>query len=312
MVDPSEAQRGLPWTPEKGENRRFARILMVTLMVFLPPAVVIPMLDVPAPERSETEKVPPRLAKLVEQRQPPEPVALPEPQPEPEPEAEPEAEQSEVEPEPQRTDVTRRPPDPDRQTTEQARETASRSGLFAMKEQMAALHGADSEPVQTLAANVPSGNPNEPSSRRTRDNALKGSGGFADEQAPARVAEVSRHQVREVVATPDPEPVKVARAEAGPAERGMSNIRKVFDAQKTALYSMYRRELRQDPTLEGKVMLELVIEPDGTVSHCEVVSSDLDNPELETRIATRVRLFNFGSADVAARRVKFPIDFLPG
>ncbi|MDV3503550.1 AgmX/PglI C-terminal domain-containing protein [Marinobacter sp. M-5] len=310
MVDPSNAQRGLPWTPEKGENRRFVRILLVTLLVFLPPAVVIPMLDVPAPERSETEKVPPTLAKLVEQRQPPEPVAMPEPQPEPQADrSEPEAE-----PEPERTDVSRRPPDPDRQTTEQARATASRSGLFAMKEQMAALHGTDAEPVQALAANVPSGNPNEPANRRTRDDALKGSGGVVDEQAPARVAEVSGHQVREVVATPHREPVKAAAAETGPgaAERGMSNIRKVFDAQKTALYSMYRRELRQDPTLEGKVLLELVIEPDGTVSHCEVVSSDLDNPELETRIATRVRLFNFGSADVAVRRVKFPIDFLPG
>ena len=92
----------------------------------------------------------------------------------------------------------------------------------------------------------------------------------------------------------------------------MSNIRKVFDAQKTALYSMYRRELRQDPTLEGKVLLELVIEPDGSVSACEVVSSELEHPGLEQRLAMRVRLFNFGADNVEARRVRFPIDFLPG
>ncbi|MEP1581329.1 MAG: TonB family protein, partial [Marinobacter sp.] len=85
-----------------------------------------------------------------------------------------------------------------------------------------------------------------------------------------------------------------------------------FDAQKTSLYSLYRRELRQDPTLEGKVMLELVIEPDGSVSSCEVVSSELGNQSLEQRIAMRVRLFNFGEDDVEPRTVRFPIDFLPG
>lgn len=92
----------------------------------------------------------------------------------------------------------------------------------------------------------------------------------------------------------------------------MSNIRQVFDAQKSALYSLYQRELRQDPTLEGKVTLELVIEPDGSVSACQVVSSELGNPALEQRIAMRVQMFNFGAASVETRKVRFPIDFLPG
>ena len=92
----------------------------------------------------------------------------------------------------------------------------------------------------------------------------------------------------------------------------MSNIRQVFDAQKSVRYSLYQRELRQDPTLEGKVTLELVIEPDGSVSACQVVGSELGNPGLEQRIAMRVRMFNFGSAQVETRKVQFPIEFLPG
>ena len=44
--------------------------------------------------------------------------------------------------------------------------------------------------------------------------------------------------------------------------------------------------------------MELVIEPDGSVSACEVVSSELENPGLEQRIALRVRLFNFGADNV--------------
>jgi len=91
----------------------------------------------------------------------------------------------------------------------------------------------------------------------------------------------------------------------------MSNIRQVFEAQKTALYALYHRALRQNPALEGKLLLELVIEPDGRVSHCKVVSSELANPALEQRLANRVLLFDFGASDVEWRTVRFPIDFLP-
>lgn len=113
---------------------------------------------------------------------------------------------------------------------------------------------------------------------------------------------------------PEPAPRAAEKVSSGApsGERAMSNIRKVFAAHKTALYSLYRRELRQDPTLAGKVLLELVIEPDGSVSACDVVSSELDNPGLEQRIAMRVRLFNFGADEVGTRKVRFPIDFLPG
>jgi hypothetical protein len=43
-----------------------------------------------------------------------------------------------------------------------------------------------------------------------------------------------------------------------------------------------------------------------------VVDSELNYPKLEQRIAMRVRLFNFGAADVERRELNFPLDFLPG
>ncbi len=104
------------------------------LALFLIPALIIPGLQVPEPEREKAEQLPPRLAKLV---QPPKPVEPPEPVVEPEPE------QSKPEPEPKRVEAPQQiPPEPTvakskpepelaPQTTEQARETASRSGLFA-------------------------------------------------------------------------------------------------------------------------------------------------------------------------------------
>lgn len=321
MADRQSLSSGLPWGAEKGERRRFLLALAVMLAVFLPPALLIPAMDLPEPDRSEAETIPPQLARLVEQPEPPEPVVLPEPEPEPELE-EPAAPEPQA-PAPTVAETVEETPSPapdrpkPKQTVEQARETASRSGLLAMKDQLASMRAPDPERVETLSANVDAAGASDSgelfAAEADRDSALAGSGGVSRESAPEAEVAVAGHEVREVEIAREaaPEPAAPAK-DSGPGERAMSNIRQVFDAQKTALYSLYRRELRQDPTLEGKVMLELVIEPDGSVSHCEVVSSELDNDHLEQRIATRVRLFNFGQDDVEPRTVRFPIDFLPG
>ncbi|MBD3641524.1 MAG: hypothetical protein HUJ18_11075, partial [Marinobacter sp.] len=56
----------LPWSRAPGERGRFAGILILTALVFLPPALLIPSMDLPERERAEMEEVPPRLARLVE------------------------------------------------------------------------------------------------------------------------------------------------------------------------------------------------------------------------------------------------------
>lgn len=322
------AGSGLPWSSDLGERRRFAVIMVVMLALFLPPALLVPMLEVPEIERSEAEKVPPRLARLVEK---PKPVVPPEPvQPEPEPEPEPEVvKEKPKQPEPE---VARVEPDPvpapkpetkpkavseseSKQTAQQAREKASRSGLLAMRDKLASLRSPEQAPAREFAVNTQTDAVERNRTTTDSEQVLAGSGGVADATAPETNVAVAEHEVKTVDA-PVEEPREVAakpvKAEPSVGERAMSNIRKVFDAQKSALYSMYQRELRQDPTLEGKVLLELVIEPDGSVSACEVVSSELEHPKLEQRIAMRVRLFNFGADSVEARKVRFPIDFLPG
>lgn len=322
------AGSGLPWSSDLGERRRFAVIMVVMLALFLPPALLVPMLEVPEIERSEAEKVPPRLARLVEK---PKPVVPPEPvQPEPEPEPEPEVvKEKPKQPEPEVARVEQDPvpaPKPEtkpkavsesesKQTAQQAREKASRSGLLVMRDKLASLRSPEQAPAREFAVNTQTDAVERNRTTTDSEQVLAGSGGVADATAPETNVALAEHEVKTVDA-PVEEPREVAakpvKAQPSVGERAMSNIRKVFDAQKSALYSMYQRELRQDPTLEGKVLLELVIEPDGSVSACEVVSSELEHPKLEQRIAMRVRLFNFGADSVEARKVRFPIDFLPG
>ncbi|MEC7378193.1 MAG: AgmX/PglI C-terminal domain-containing protein [Pseudomonadota bacterium] len=322
------AQGLLPWSREAGENRRFAVILSVMLVLFLPPAFLIPSLELPERDRSEVEQIPPRLARLVEAPRPvtpPEPVQ-PEPDPEPEPEPEPVRPPEPAKPEPQVAESkpqpvqepapeATRPADKPVQTAEQAREKASRSGLLAMKDRLASMRAPEPAPEKTFTANI-GNDPTKAEPAPEQSAVLAGSGGVADQAMADTSVAVADHEVKSVEVAKEAAPQEVAAspraAKPSTGERAMSNIRKVFDAQKTALYSLYRRELRQDPTLEGKVLLELVIEPDGSVSACEVVSSELEHPTLEQRIAMRVRLFNFGADNVEARRVRFPIDFLPG
>jgi hypothetical protein len=89
-------------------------------------------------------------------------------------------------------------------------------------------------------------------------------------------------------------------------------IQIVFDRHKAALYRLYNRELRKDPTLKGQMLLRLTIEPDGSVSLCDVQSSDMNAPQLASQVAGRVRTFDFGAKDgIPAITILYPIDFLP-
>ena len=304
----------LPWSRDGWESARFGVILAVMLALFLVPALIIPNLQVPERERSEAERIPPRLAQLVEAPKPAV-VEVPEPEPEPEPSPEPEPERAEAEP--VVADPEPRPEPrvsaPQEQTTEQARENAARSGLFAMKDRLAALKAPEpSARPENRTANIGDAQAEVQQPEGDRSRVLAGSGGVQSREGPAREVALAEHSMQTVSAPREVavDPATPARPSVG--ERAMSNIRQVFDTQKSVLYGLYQRELRQDPTLEGKVTLELVIEPDGSVSACQVVSSELGNPALEQRIARRVQMFNFGADNVETRKVRFPIDFLPG
>jgi outer membrane biosynthesis protein TonB len=99
----------------------------------------------------------------------------------------------------------------------------------------------------------------------------------------------------------------------GPAAgRTDEEIQIVFDRYKAALYRIYNKELRKDPTLRGKMLLRISIEPGGAVSMCIVESTDLASPELVARIVERIERFNFGPKEgVPKMTILYPIDFLP-
>jgi periplasmic protein TonB len=103
----------------------------------------------------------------------------------------------------------------------------------------------------------------------------------------------------------------IAKGSSGKASRSIEEIKLVFERHKGAIYALYQRALRDDPALQGKVVLELKIAPSGEVLNCRVLSSELKSPELENKLRARVQGFDFGAKDVAEIVVSWPVDFLP-
>jgi TonB family protein len=101
------------------------------------------------------------------------------------------------------------------------------------------------------------------------------------------------------------------RAGNGKASRSIEEIKLVFERNKGAIYAIYNRALREDPSLQGKVVLELKIAPSGEVVDCKIASSELHAAELERKLLARIRQFEFGAKDVEQMVVTWPVDFLP-
>lgn len=98
---------------------------------------------------------------------------------------------------------------------------------------------------------------------------------------------------------------------SGKASRSIEEIKLVFERNKGAIYALYNRALRDDPALQGKVVLELKIAPSGQVEGLRIVSSELKAEELEKKLLARIRQFDFGAKDVDLMVVTWPVDFLP-
>ncbi|MEM9209144.1 MAG: AgmX/PglI C-terminal domain-containing protein, partial [Pseudomonadota bacterium] len=279
-----------------------------------------PFLPAPAPDVNQIDEVPPRIAQFLLEKQPPPPPPPkpqePEPEPEPDPIEEPEPEQvAEAEPEPE-PEPTPEPPPVDE--TQVAREKAQ-AALLPFTEELAAL--ADSDVLESVADDRPLTGTIGQAERNERSmitsKAGTGSGGINTASLSRNTggAGLGARSVTQVES-----PVEAVGEAAGgtrrtgtssKASRSREEIELVFDKNKGAIFALYNRALRADPTLEGKLVLRLTIAPTGEVTFCEVVSSELEDAEFERRLVQRVRLFRFEARDVEPVTTTKPIDFFP-
>ena len=315
----------LPWTTSAEQEQRFRRQLLMCLGASLLAALILSFLPAPERDPAELDEIPERYARLlIEQEAPPPPPPPPVVQEEPEPElpVEPEPEQL-VEEVPEPEPIVPEPlPEPEPEPVDvvaEARARASVAGLLPFAEELASLRDAElSDTLESsdLAGVVAEAVPVNERSLITSN--VGASSGGINTAALSRNTGGSGIGTRTTTVVESPVegfgPAGGAVTRTSPsdlASRSREEIERVFDRNKGAIYALYNRALRADPTLQGKVVLRLTIMPDGTVSFCEIVSSELGDPELEERLVQRILLFQFEPKDVETITTTKPIDFFP-
>jgi uncharacterized membrane protein YgcG len=318
----------MPWSKHGEDDRRYRKILLLTLLFCFVFTSGIFLLK-PAHEKKQEEALPEHIAELVvKKKEEPKPVEkkLPEKS-----ETTGTSTQQNVQ---QSSDTAPAPPGtPEAQNA--ARASAQTKGVLALKNDFAGLID-NSEPLKIGAAgrvsdigqiaagsaaqralivsqvSGGSGGINTSASSRQGTGGGAGGGGTGSggggQSITGSGVRVARVQSTTGAGVADDRPLSKG---AGPS-RTDEEIQIVFDRYKSALYRIYNRELRNNPSLRGKMVLRLTIEPDGRVSACTVKSTDLASPALSTEIVERVLKFAFGAKDgVPAVTILYPIDFLP-
>jgi protein TonB len=305
----------LPWSSDSSQDRKFQRLLGITFLIVLLLGLVWPFLPTPERDPYEVEEIPPRIAQLLleEKPLPPPPPPPKEEEPEPEPdEVEPEK-VVETEPEPEPEPV----PEPEVDLTEVAREQAQ-AALMPFAEDLADL--VDQELLdkvadnRELSASVGEAARNERSMITSKVGTASGginTAAMSRNTGGTGIAGRSTTQVKNPVAGIGPAGGASRTGTSGKASRSREEIELVFDKNKSAIFALYNRALRADPSLEGKVVLRLTIAPNGQVTFCEIVSSELGDPDLESKLVQRIKLFRFEAKDVEAITTTKPIDFFP-
>ncbi len=299
----------LPWSTGGEDRARLQRWLLICLLAVLTAGAIIPFISLPQVTREEQESVPPELARIVMER--PKPVIPPPPKPEIKDEVKEEKPKPQPKPEPVKKQPKKAP------TVADAREKAATAGLLQFKDAFADMRDSvDVDKLQDTAA-IQRG-----SGQAARIDRSMLTSKHATRSSGVNVAALSNETGGVALAGRETTRVKApegAKGRGGVRERqptdargrSIEDIRRIFDANKGAIFAIYNRALRSDPTLQGKLVLELVIAPSGRVTDIRVVASELGDDDLVGKILSRVRLFDFGKRDVGVTTIDYPVDFLP-
>ncbi len=301
----------MPWSYSEMEDGRFHRILRNSLVACLVCSVLFTFLPLFITETVVVEELP-RLVTLIFEKKPvpPPPKAKPvERKQRPLP-------KKAVQPKPVKKVVKKKKVvSVDR--TVAARKRAKQSGLLALKDSLSDLRQNThaSSLKQTSALSHSGGRAKTVERSMLTSNTAKTSGGIS-------TAGLSRNTGGGVLASRATTRVHSPAGNAAGAStstgknnrtagRSIEEIQMIFDRNKGTIYNVYNRALRKNPSLQGKIVLQLTIAPSGKVLVCKLISSELADPSLGQNITRRVKLFDFGAKEVSEVTITYPIDFLP-
>jgi outer membrane biosynthesis protein TonB len=303
----------MPWTWGGEDDRRFQKSLLGTLAACLLLTLVLALIRLPLAQAPE-EKPPEQMLHIT--------MALPRPPPPthvlPPPKV---AVQKPIEkPTPQQ--ARKAPTEEPLKPAVEAPAPPKPAGLMVFKEQLAALADTKINPALGAQARINDAESSAGTPERAMlTSSAPGSSGGINLAAVSRGlgpgGGTERNAIRGGTLTQASSGIGTAAAANRPVSGGPGpgrtdeEIQIVFDRHKSQLYRLYNLELRRDSTLQGKMILRLTIEPDGSVSLCQLHASDMNAPDLAAQVVERVKTFNFGAKVVPPVTIIYPIDFLP-
>ena len=314
------AATDFPWFPTREEDRRFRWILAQSLALSLLLGVIMPQIRVPVAELAVESESPPRLVRLLPQPAAPSPQSRGAP-----------AETVKAVPAPPVQQV--RPPrgsavGETRESTQPQRAAARIQDLDA------ALSGLKMWDPATAAEGVgevaPAGE-----SVAVRDPSIltrevtRGSGGGVSDLSPLAILGRGVSPALEGDGEGGGEGAGEGAGERGGGNAGAPGrgagrsglsgpvrarweIQEVLDRNKGGIYTLYNRELRVNPELNGTMLLTITIDASGRVTRCRVIDSELDSPSLERDLLALIRQIDFGNRPgVPVVTTRIPIEFFP-
>jgi len=293
----------LHWMQRNDDDLFFRKTYRIVLAICIVLGLLVAIIDVPKPERKEREPLPPRMVKFLEEKKkappPPKPVVKAPPKPKPKP-------------------IVRPKPKPKKPVTKKqvkAREKAKKSGLLALSSELSDL--IETPAVSALVSSKVTKTGTKAARNDTSvltANATKGSGGVNTKGLDRRVSTtaIGSRKTTQVHSTAAVATINSEKSGKGRrASRSEEEITIVMDKNKGSIYAVYNRELRRNPGLQGRVVLEITIAPSGRVTKVKVVSSELNDKKLERKLVSRIKLFNFGAKKVDTVTVTYPLEFFP-
>jgi len=301
----------MPWARGGEDDQRFRKALAISILLSLAFGLLLPFVELPIPDRRELLEEQERLTRLIREELPPPPVVVEEPLPvreeEPVPTEEAPIVAEQKAPEPSPGPVPKKP-DP------------APAGILAFREKFSGL--ARNSPTDRLGANAritsTAGGSGPPERSLVTTQAAGSSGGINLAALSRDVGDGSGREMGGVAVVQATSSIGSGGGSNRPLSGGAGlartdeEIQIVFDRHKAALYRLYNRELRRNPTLKGQMVLRMTIEPDGSVSLCELKSTNMKSKTLSTKLIERVKTFDFGAKKgIPAVTIIYPIDFLP-
>lgn len=301
------------------QDRKFTTILITLFALYFVISVIVPFIDQVEISREIKEQIPVQLAKIILKEK-----QLPVPEKPKEKIIEDKKEEEKLDKikkeKPVKKVLVKKPTLSVEHQRTLAKEKAKTSGLAAMKDELFSMREAF-DIKSTATTNLSEEKTSEVKIKRklitsnlnkqsTALTAVKTANVVNSDVLSTRNTQKVRLSDKEVLANTDvivEEKLTVTKS----GQRSEVSLRRSLEANKARLYARYNRALRKDPFLQGKVLFEIEIQPNGKISNIVIKSSELNNPKLERQLLVILRSITFPADSVAVMKTIWAIDFLP-